>query len=245
MKIKAMTFNIQHGLDYLNGDLCPELAANTVRAFSPDFCVLNEVYGPGDGSCPPEFGPQAQIIAGLSGMKYSVFCPAITVCGKPYGNALLSRTPILSCRTVPIPEPVPHGYPGEYYENRCVFVADLGSYTVMGSHFGLPKDERESAVSTVLSLISEQEKPLIFCGDLNSEPDDPVLSPLFRNLNDTAAVSTEPILTFPSDAPKSRIDYIFVSGQFKVLSAVSPAVTASDHRPYMAELELSSPGTPK
>ncbi|MBR4941476.1 MAG: hypothetical protein IKZ19_05700, partial [Clostridia bacterium] len=151
MNIRAMTFNIQHAVDFINGDVAPELMANTIRAFDPDFCVLNEVYGQGDGSQPPEYGDQAKIIAELAKMDYHCFCPAITVYGKPYGNAIISKRPILSCKNIPIPEPIPHGYPGAYYENRCVFSADLGSFVVMGTHFGLAPDEQTSAVETVLS----------------------------------------------------------------------------------------------
>ncbi len=238
MNIKAMTFNIQHAEDFLRGGICPELIANTVRAFSPDFCVLNEVYGSGDGSHPVEYGPQAEIIAHLSGMEHFAFCPAIRIWGKPYGNAILSKKPILSVATVPVPEPIPHGYPGEYYENRAVLVADLGDCVVLGTHFGLARDERESAVRTVLDLLAKQTKPVIFCGDLNSTPDDPIMSPIFSAFDDTANASPEPILTFPSDKPEVKIDYIFVSSNFKTLSAFSPAVMASDHRPYIAELSL-------
>ena len=238
MDIRAMTFNIQHAVDFINGGVCPELTANTIRAFDPDFCVLNEIYGAGDGSVPPEYGNQTEIIAELAGFDYHAFCPAITIYGKPYGNAIVSKNPILSCRTVPIPEPMPHGYTNCYYENRCVFVAEFEKYTVMGSHFGLAPDEQISAVETVVSEINKADKPVILCGDFNMTPDTPTLSSIFGLMRDTAGVMTEPKLSFPSDKPEIRIDYILVSPSFKIKSADIPGVLASDHRPYIADISL-------
>ena len=238
MNLRAMTFNIQHCEDFINGGVCPELTANTIRAFNPDFCVLNEVYGLGDGSCPPEYGNQTAVIAELAQMDYHAFCPAITIYGKPYGNAIVSKRPILSCKTVPIPEPLPHGYPEAYYENRCVLVADMGEYLVMGSHFGLAPDEQENAVKTVLSEVEKAEKPVILCGDFNMTPDNKTLAPIFDKLYDTSKAMENPKLSFPSDKPEIKIDYIFVSSRFSVKNADIPGVMASDHRPYIADLCL-------
>ena len=238
MNIRAMTFNIQHAIDFIKGDLCPEVMANTIRAFDPDFCVLNEIYGAGDGSVMPEFGNQTEIIAELSEMKYHAFCPAITVNGKPYGNGIVSKKPIQSVRIVPVPEPIPHGFPNAYYENRCVFVADMGEFIVMGSHFGLAPDEQISAVNTVVSEIKNANKPVILCGDFNMTPDDPILAPIFDLLYDTSKVMAEKKLSFPSDKPRIKIDYIFVSNEIKVISADIPGVIASDHLPHIADLSL-------
>ncbi len=235
MTVKAMTFNIQHAQDFLHGEICPELMANTIRAFAPDFCVLNEVYGTGSGEI--FYGDQAAIIADLAGMGYHAFCPAIIYRGNPYGNAIISKNPILSCKTVPVPEPLPHRFP-EHYENRAVLVADFGDYLVIGSHFGLHSDEQENAVQTVLSELEKAEKPVILCGDFNMSPENPTLAPIFAHLHDTASAFMCPSLSFPSDKPKVKIDYIFASREFKIRSAEIPPVIASDHRPHIAELEL-------
>ena len=81
--------------------------------------------------------------------------------------------------------------------------------------------------------------PTVFMGDLNAEPDNPVLQPLFDRFRDTAAgyVCGE-TLTYRSDVPDRRIDYIFVSHDFSVRRMYIPAVTASDHRPVAAEVVL-------
>jgi endonuclease/exonuclease/phosphatase family metal-dependent hydrolase len=81
--------------------------------------------------------------------------------------------------------------------------------------------------------------PTIFMGDLNAEPDKAVLAPLFERFCDTAAgLGYAETLTYRSDAPDRRIDYIFVTRDFKALHMYVPAVTESDHRPAAAEVIL-------
>ena len=46
-KIKVMTFNIQHCLDYLNDKIDIDLFVNTIKNVNPDICGLNEVRGEG------------------------------------------------------------------------------------------------------------------------------------------------------------------------------------------------------
>ncbi len=236
MKIRAMTFNIQHTIDYRRGTMSPELMANTIRAFDPDFCVLNEVYGHRDGA-EPVFDEQTALLAELARMDHFFFCPAVEICGSPYGNAILSRFPF-SGEKIAIPDPDPRLSDSDWYETRCVLKADFGPFAVLGTHFGLAPDEQVSAVETVLAQLARRDKPLIFCGDLNMTPENPTLAPIFAALRDTAAVMSAPKLSFPSDEPRKKIDYIFVSDEFRVLSADIPAVVASDHRPHLAELEL-------
>jgi endonuclease/exonuclease/phosphatase family metal-dependent hydrolase len=43
--------------------------------------------------------------------------------------------------------------------------------------------------------------------------------------------------TFPAGAPRSRIDFVAVSG-LDVMSASTPKVGTSDHLPVVAELQL-------
>lgn len=237
MKIRAMTFNIQHTVDFMNGGLNPELMANTIRAFNPDFCVLNEVYGHQDGAR-VVFEDQAKLIAELAGMPFFAFRPATIVDGSPYGNAIVARRPMESCRTVMIPDPLVRDDPNAAYETRCIIAADFGKYAVLGSHFGLSLPEKELAVKTVLTVLESTEKPVILCGDFNMTPDDGLLAPIFSRLRDTASVMTEKKLSFPSDRPRMKIDYIFASGEFEILCADIPPVIASDHRPHIADLVL-------
>ena len=75
-------------------------------------------------------------------------------------------------------------------------------------------------------------------GDFNMQPDNELLNPIREKLYDTANKFDEPKLSFPSDNPEIKIDYIFTSNDLNVISADIPAIVSSDHRPHLATIEL-------
>lgn len=234
MKIKAMTYNIFSGRN-LARDLNLEHAASVIRRVQPDFVTLNEVR-----SHTEDVGPinQACELARLTGY-YPVFGKAIDILGGEYGNGFLSRLPVLQSEVIHIPDPERTG--DYYYEHRCilrcVLLANEQPITVLCTHFGLAPAEQQNAVDAVLALLEKESNPVLLMGDLNAEPDCPVLQPLFDKLTDTAKGSG--ILTFPSDKPIIKIDHIFCSPHFKTENIYSIDTQQSDHRPLIAELELA------
>lgn len=235
MNLTAMTYNIQSGRN-LARNLNIGHAASVIRGVQPDFVVLNEVR-----SHTQDVGDvnQAWELGRLTGY-YPVFGRSIDVSGGEYGNALLTRLPLLESEVVHIPDPVRES-DKTWYEHRtvlrAVLEADGQRITVLGSHFGLAPEEARSAVDTVLSLVESSETPLILMGDFNLRPDDVILRPLMDALIDTAEGHESP-KTFPSDQPHEKIDYIFVSKAVKVLSLESQNTQMSDHRPLIARLAL-------
>ena len=107
MRIRFMTFNVQHFHPYTDAgwetiDL--PAFAEAIRCFSPDILTLNEVRGEGPSK---DYGGQTAALAGELGY-YAFFAPAFIVPGRngpagPYGNAILSRFPLLDPEIVPIP----------------------------------------------------------------------------------------------------------------------------------------------
>ena len=63
-----------------------------------------------------------------------------------------------------------------------------------------------------------------------------LLNPIRERLIDTSAGFCENKPSFPSDKPRIKIDYIFVSRDLKVVSADIAEIVASDHRPHVAEV---------
>lgn len=232
--MKVVSFNTQHCLDYIEQKIDFEKFAETVRNLNPDVIGLNEMRGEGIAS---DYTDQVKILSKLTGMKYYFFAPALEIAGKgPYGNGILSRIPILKAEIISIPDPKVRKYKG-YYETRCILKAELeGGVTVLVTHFGLNPDEQENAVATVLANISDEK--CILMGDFNARPDNPVLEPIKGRLFDTADKFDTEKLSFPSDVPDRKIDYIFVTHDVKVIDADIPPVVMSDHRPYVATLEL-------
>lgn len=238
MKITVMTYNIQSGRN-LAQDRDIRHAVSTIRKESPDILSLNEVQHctslcP-DGKC------QAQAVAEALDYPYFRFGRSIDYEGGQYGNALLSRFPIAEWAVFPVPD-IPEGERDGWFEPRSHLFCrlDLGGREIitLTSHYGLSDKEIRNAVQETLRLVGEAELPLIFMGDLNAHPDSPLLAPLFDMLTDSAAGMESPSLTFPSNRPSEKIDYLFHKGGFTTLRAWVPETTDSDHRPFCARLEL-------
>ena len=219
--MKVMTFNIQHCLNYLENKIDFEIMARAIMECGADVVGLNEVRDLGSDD---EYQAQAEMLAKLCGMDHYYFAKAYEFPGGPYGNAILSRIPILKAETIAIPDPEPRGYDG-YYEPRCILKASLeGGITVLILHAGLNPDEKESAVATVVKNLATEK--CILMGDFNMTPDDKTLSPIYEKLS------------FPSVDPYCKIDYVFVSKDVKVTGADIPDLVASDHRPHTADLSF-------
>lgn len=235
MQLKIMSFNVQHFLNYVTREIDFDLFEKTVRAFDPDILGLNEVYGLGPH---PHYTGQAQILAERLGYHW-FFAPAIDEEDLgPYGNALLSRYPILSAKVIPVPNPEIEN-PDDWFEPRCLLQADIDlpdPLQVNVIHFGLTDVEKQNAMDTVVSHVRATGSVLL--GDFNITPDHPLLQKLNGRMLDTARLFEKPLLSFPSDKPDRKIDYLFTSPDLRTLSADIPPVVASDHRPYIALVEM-------
>ena len=235
--MKAMTFNIQHGKDFLKGKIDLKKVADAIKAEGGEVVCLNEVYGKGPH---PHFTAQAKEIAEFLGYEWH-FAPAIKITGAgPYGNAFLSKYPIIKAETVPVPT-VPRTHEG-YYEDRCAFcvVVDVeGRYlTVVGCHFGLQPEEQVECVKTVCDLIDASVYPVVLMGDFNVTPEDKVLEPIRQRLKDSADMAGGSEATFPSDKPDIKIDYLFYSPELTLEAVTIPKKIVSDHLPIVAQIRF-------
>ena len=235
MKIKFMSYNTQHCLNFITQKIDFDIIVETIQRCEADVVGLQEILGKGTD---PNFVAQAQILAERLGFYY-YFAKAIDFGeNNPYGIALVSRYPIISAEVVFIPDPQVRKYDG-YYETRVLLKATIhveGGLNVLVSHFGLNPDEHENAVQTVISNLPKER--CVLMGDFNMEPDNPILEPITQRLYDTAQNFSSPKLSFPSDAPIVKIDYIFVSEDLRVCDADIPEIISSDHRPHVATIEV-------
>ncbi len=235
-KIRLMSYNIQHGNDYKNKTgINLNQIAEVIRSLDPDIVGLNEVRGRGERE---DYTAQAEFLGASLGY-HAYFGRSIYVDGvNPYGNAVLSKRPIVSASVNRIPDPIPRD---NHVESRTVLRAEIelsnGRFAVYASHFGLSRAELEHAASTALTLTRDESLPFALMGDFNMTPSDPLLSPLYDILNSTSPFTDEK-LSFPSDNPTEKIDYIFTSKNVHIIFADIPAVEASDHRPIIADVEI-------
>ena len=241
MKLKLMTYNIEHGLDYVEyrkvkkDIINMDLAASVINEVDADIICLNEVRGKGQHST---FTEQAEIMGGKTNRNF-VFskCIDFPKLG-PYGDALLARYPITNYEIIDIPDPQVKDE-DVYYETRKLLKVEFElekKITVFISHFGLAKSEQRNAVGVLLREMEKVDTPIIFMGDLNITPDNEIIQPIYAALNEV--YTTGGPLTWPSEAPTMKIDYIFVSKDITVKSVETLEKVVSDHLPIVAEIEL-------
>lgn len=247
LHINAATYNILHGADFPRKCATGEdkvdlsLAIRAIEQMNPHVCALNEVRNQEnvEGLC-----NQARYIAEALGYHY-IFARAIDHAGGEYGNALLSKFPITSAKLIPLSVPQTERLNEKHYEDRVILQANINvngqDVTVLVTHFGLNEDEIRLAVDTLLEIAKTETAPLLLMGDFNITPDDAQYSRLAAKFNDTAkqvALNGDLLLTFPSNAPRIKIDYIFTGNAVNTLSVSVPDIITSDHKPLSAELEI-------
>ena len=156
--MKIMTYNIQHGIDYIHRLKTKEVVINLdkiaeiIKKENPDIIGVNEVY-----DAPVAYlENQTKAIAEKIGYYY-YFGKAISIKGGYYGNAILSRYPFKEIKLISIPDPKVKDEDA-YYETRSMINAKINTddkqYNVFVSHFGLAKTEQINAINTLKENIN-------------------------------------------------------------------------------------------
>ncbi|MES1166166.1 MAG: endonuclease/exonuclease/phosphatase family protein [Verrucomicrobiota bacterium] len=225
-----MSYNI-HQCVGTDGRRDPERVAAVLREIDADVIGLQEVDArPGAATD----SMQMQYLAGALGL-HAVAGPTIVRHDGHYGNALLSRRPVLDVRRVDL----------TVYrrEPRAAIDADLdvGGAVVrmIVTHLGLLPGERRIQVQRLLDVLgADDSSATVLCGDINEwfaggRP----LRWLNARLGRAATVRT-----FPTFWPVLALDRVWVSPQ-AAAATVRAHVTAtsrvaSDHLPLVADIQL-------
>jgi len=140
-----------------------------------------------------------------------------------------------------VPEPAP-GFPEVELNVRGVRVHVYATHL----DYRPEPDVRRRQVADMMAVMAEDRgRPRVLVGDFNAGHDATELAPLWTELVDawSAAGEGAPGLTYPADAPASRIDYVTAARLVEVwrvtVPATAPATTASDHLPVLADLRVA------
>ena len=245
--LRVGTYNIKHCADVSDSDgkagtdadeTAVKVIADDILALDLDIVGLQEV----DQNVPRSGEIDTMgLLSEYTGYKYYYYMEAVVWPGTTdvtAGSGILSKYPIKNVEKIMIPDPETKSGK-QHYETRCIIktTIDAGTdITVMVSHFGLNLEERMNAVQTLVPAL-EREK-CIFMGDLNTTPEEPVLEGIRARMTDADDYLSGKLLSYPSDIPEIKIDYIFVSPDIKIKYADIPAKVVSDHRPYIAKIEI-------
>jgi endonuclease/exonuclease/phosphatase family metal-dependent hydrolase len=250
--VRLVTFNTHHGV---GDDSKHDLArlAKVLARVDADVICLQEVDRYFGGRS--EDVDQALLLSRALDMQLA-WGPAIDEPrpgGGPdreYGNALLSRLPVLVSDV--------HGLPGGGEPRsalRTMLELDGGTLWVINTHLstGNP-DRRARQVAALAALHSDSMEAGVLVGDFNARPEAPELAGLRGRFSDAWELADERDdqagwrfwqrdegLTHPAHSPHRRIDQVWVSPGVTVPAAeVLDAEGASDHLPLMVDLLVPS-----
>jgi len=219
--VRVMSYNLHNGFN-AGGRLNLEALAREIEASGAGIVALQEVSR---GWLVSGRVDMVEWLSRRLGMIY-YFGPTA---GPFWGNALLSRFPIVSATNIALPS---EGLPIERRFISAVFDIDGQNIQVIALHLHHVVGDSEVRVDQLLALldIAKLNRQTIVMGDFNAEPDSTEIG-LMRGLGlaDVLAAAPPPAYTFRSDDPYQRIDYIWVSSDLKFTAAEVFKSTASDH----------------
>jgi len=228
--IKVVSYNIKsgHGMD---GKIDLVRTAEVLARLDADFISLQEV----DLHRPRSFSvDQAAYLARQLEMDY-IFGVAIDYKIGAYGNAILSRFPLLKFTNHQLPAPDP---------KRAMLEIEVEVrgkvLRLFNTHMELDRKLRLRQIQDfIVPLILSADPATVFCGDLNEGPEEAGVSYLGHYLQDSFRVNSgSGTATFPADHPSERMDYIFFNQACAAVEYQIIPTLASDHLPIMTSIDF-------
>jgi endonuclease/exonuclease/phosphatase family metal-dependent hydrolase len=233
-RLRVLTYNIHHG-EGTDGKLDLARIAAVIKRLAPDVVALQEV----DRSTRRSHGVDQAAELGKLTEMHAVFGKAMDYAGGQYGEAILSRHPLADVQVHALPFT-------QGNEPRCAIAArvqlgdDLPEFLFAGTHLEHAQAALRLCQSNKLNplFVATNSLPTILAGDFNDVPDGPAIRVLQPHWTDASADQPDP--TWPSDQPKTKIDYVFFrpADAWRVVEQrVVDEPVASDHCPLLVVLE--------
>ena len=238
MKLRILSYNIHKCIGGMDRRYRPERVGEAIAHYAPDVVLLQEVeQGRSNGH------RQAGLLGDLLGFQHRAWFPNVRVRGGgEYGNAVLSRWPLVSSTNIDLTV--------AKRKQRSVLHAEIRIrhddvdrlIHVFNMHLGLSRPERRIQLGTFLRCHPfaglHHDTPVIVGGDLND-----VYGRLGRVLAPSGFRGCErPPRTFPAWAPLRALDSLYVRGAVRLLGIhrgeTDLARRASDHRPLFADVVI-------
>jgi endonuclease/exonuclease/phosphatase family metal-dependent hydrolase len=248
--LRVMTLNLAHGreLAFHQSMLRRERVATNLQKVSeilvrerPDLITLQEADGPSVWS---GYFDHVDSLARAAGYDFTVRGTHMTLPWPfvlDYGTAIVSRWPVKDVQSTRFAQA---SYDTKGFVRATVQAPGIGGYVeVVSVHLDfLRKKTRWRQVEILRRTLADCHHPLILAGDFNCEWQDATcVEWLAASLGLTAHEPEAGEPTFPSTRPKSRIDWILVSGELSFDSYRTIADPVSDHLGVVAELSRATP----
>jgi endonuclease/exonuclease/phosphatase family metal-dependent hydrolase len=215
----------------------PDRVVSVLRALNADIIALQEVIGAG----PSGRSHIEEIGAGL-GMGW-VMAPTRTLRGHQFGNAVLSRCPVV--------DHAQHDLSWKSCEERGLQRVDIDTGNrmlhVYNVHLGTALLERRYQAQRLATLVTDRHVhgAKIVLGDFNEWMKGlttTLLSARLRSVDLARFLKRK--RTYPGLLPFLHLDHIYYSGPLEIVGIESPrtrlSLVASDHLPLVADLRIGA-----
>jgi endonuclease/exonuclease/phosphatase family metal-dependent hydrolase len=232
VRLRVLTYNVRHG-EGGDGKVDLERTARVITSLKPDLVALQEI----DRKTRRTHGvDQVAELGRLTGMHVA-FGSALDFEGGQYGVVVLSRWPIGSSVTHPLPNP-------EQKEPRTLLVTEPKAplpIRFCSTHLCAWSARNRLAQLRAIDdiLLREGGAPTILAGDFNAVPKSEAIRSLVKHWAGAGGGSAAP--TSPADKPVRKIDYVVYrpADRFRLIETeVVDEPLASDHRPVLTVFEL-------
>jgi endonuclease/exonuclease/phosphatase family metal-dependent hydrolase len=246
LQLRVITYNIHRAIG-VDRRFRPERVVRVLEHYGADVVLLQEV----DEGVPRSRELNlAKELAEAAGYPHFALGHNVSLKKGRYGNATLSRFPILRERNIELS--VAQSWIRRGCQHTSISLKD-GKRTleVFNLHLGLSARERQQQVE-LLSRSHEfsgvdEETPLLVGGDFNDWRS--LLWPTFTNgfgfrcATDSKTGRRGALATYPSFSPQAGLDRIYYRGPIRLVSTrrcrLQVSRVASDHLPVIAEFEIA------
>lgn len=233
--IRVLSFNILHGAT-TKGNYNLNIIANVINKTHPDLVALQEV------DYKTKRLKNIDLLSKLAEKTEMApfFAKAMEYDGGDYGGALLSKYGFLRTESTILPHK-PDNEP-RVAAMATIMTSSGDTIQFIGTHLDHLGNnaERITQVNKINNALLNKEYPTILAGDLNDVPGSEPIK-ILESKWVSSYNKDDPQPTFPSNAPKLKIDYVMFSprDRWKVIETrlVCDEI-ASDHCAYLVVLEL-------
>jgi endonuclease/exonuclease/phosphatase family metal-dependent hydrolase len=242
MNLRVLSYNIHRAIG-VDRRFRPERVARILTHHDPDLILLQEVD---EGAPRSRELDLARELAMSLGFPHFAVGHNVTLRKGRYGNATLSRFPILRERNIDL---TVVGRKRRGCQHTAIQVQATGHpLEVFNLHLGLSARERELQLGLLLRSRElaglPHDAPIVIAGDFNDWRFllHPLLTQRLAFRSATHHLPGRASRTYPSFFPSGALDRIYYRGRLRLLSArrcrLRLSRVASDHLPIVAEFAI-------